>query len=192
MSNEISKFSAAVIGWASGRPLRCGSSSTSVCTGLEMGVAIVGTTSAESGTSSPVGVLILIDTASIYLCNGLVAPNDDKLMFSNLSGVKARSVANFSVRKDRCDPSSNSTLASVCRLMPTTVAIAVFNRQVVCWASWRGANVVNAPVSAVVALVVGALLVELVVAGEGEAILLGVDRLVSPTASLGGSVQILV
>ena len=104
---SISKFSAAVTGWAGGSPLRCGSSNTSVFTGLEMGFARVGTTSAESGTSSPVDVLILMDTASMCLCNGLVAPNDDKLMFSNLSGVKARLLASFSMRKDRCDPSSN-------------------------------------------------------------------------------------
>ena len=72
-----------------------------------------GTSSTESGTSSPVDILILMDTASICLCSGLVAPKDDKLMFSNLSGVKARLLASFSVRKDCCDPSSNSTLTSV-------------------------------------------------------------------------------
>ena len=115
-----------------------------------MVVAIVGTTSAESGTSSPVDVLILIDTASICLCSGLLAPKDYRLMFSNLYGVSAKSLASFSVRKDCCDPSSNNTLASVCRLVPTTVAIAVFSRQVVFLTSWRGASVVRDAVLVVV------------------------------------------
>jgi len=89
----------------------------------------VGKTSTKSGTSSPVDVLILMSTASICLCSGLVALKDDKLMISNLSGVKAKLLASFSLRKDCCNPSSTSTLASVCRLMPTKIAIAVFNKQ---------------------------------------------------------------
>jgi len=96
-----------------------------------MGVAIVGTTSAESGSSAPVDVLILINSVSICLCSGLLAPNEDKLMFSHLYRVNANSLASFSIRNDLCDPSSNNTLASLCRLMPTTVAIAVFYKQVV-------------------------------------------------------------
>ena len=58
--------------------------------------------------------------------------------------------------------------------MPTTVAIAVFNKQVVRWASWCGANVVKDTVLAVVVLVVGVLVVELVVAGTGGTALLEV------------------
>jgi len=107
-------------------PQRCGSCSSLASNGLEMGVAIVGTT---SHTNSPVAVLTLIDTASIRLCSGLLVSNNDKL-----HGVDARVLTSFSVRKDRCDPTSNKTLASHWRLVPTTVAIAVFSsisRQVV-------------------------------------------------------------
>ena len=98
--------------------------------GLEIGVAIVGTTSAESCTSSPVVVRIWSRTAFICLYNGLSAPNDDKLMCSDLCGVNVSSLTSLSVRKDHCDPSSNNTLASVCEPAPTTVAITVFSKQV--------------------------------------------------------------
>ena len=89
---------------------------------------MVGTMSVESGTSSPVVVLMWIITASIRLCSGLSAPKDDRLIFSNLCGCNANSFANFSVRKDLCDPSSNNMLASVCELVSKTVPIAVFSR----------------------------------------------------------------
>ena len=94
-------------------------------------------------------LLIWIDTVSICLCKGFSAPKDDKLMVSNLYGVNATSFASFSVRKDRCDPSSNSILASICRSVPTIVAIAVFSRQVVFLGTLCGTRVVKEAVSTV-------------------------------------------
>ena len=41
-------------------------------------------------------------------------------------------------------------ITSICRLVPTAAEIAVFNRQVVFLASWRGASVVRDAVSVVV------------------------------------------
>ena len=67
-------------------------------------------------------------------------------MFSNSCGYNANSFANFSVRKDRCDPSSNSMFASVCEPVPTTVPIAVFSRHI----EWQEVKIVSVTVSVLV------------------------------------------
>ena len=71
---------------------------------------MVSITSADNGTSSPVVVLMWIITASICLYSNLSPPKVDK-MLSSICGCNANSCTNFSSRKDRFDPLSNSKLA---------------------------------------------------------------------------------
>ena len=77
-----------------------------------MKVTMVGTTSADNGTSCPVDFVILTDTTSIHFCNDLLAPKDNRLIFLNLHGINAKSPTNFSVRKDWYNPLSNSIVRS--------------------------------------------------------------------------------
>ena len=117
---------------------------------------MVNTTSVESGASSPNVVLMWVITATICLYSGLSAPKDDRLMFSNLCGCNAKSLANFSVWKNHCDFSSNSMFTSVCEPVCTTVPIAVFSKHV----EWQEVKMVSATMSVLV--VVGRLLLLLI------------------------------
>ena len=63
-------------------------------TAFRNGVAIVGTMSAEIGTSSPVLLLMLTQATFILLLSGCVEPNADRHMSSWWWGVSDSSVRN--------------------------------------------------------------------------------------------------
>ena len=102
-----------------------------------------GTTSAEIGISSPFDVLRLMITLFKHQGSGCIELKEARLMCSELHSTTSNWQANFSVRNDRRDASSNNMWASACILPFITVAIAVFSNHTVFQVRCDGANVLR-------------------------------------------------